>query len=283
MSQSSSLRGFGDLHWREGVLTAARWFALLLPVSLVIGFIAKALSDTVDRPAFDAIAQAGTNAWTDVVSTLTKMGNVPQTQLLVAVLAVLLAVWFWRRGERWWMPIFVLPMAWVVARIFQFGIAKIVDRDRDAISLLGTNVGAFPSGGVMRFLIVAGTAVFLAAHYGDTTKKTQRLSYALVAVLGIAEAYFRTRLNQHWLTDVISGFIIGWLFVGVVIATTRAFDPRPVSLETGLRRDSGARGVSATDAGDRGNAAGIHPDKNLARKPLKQRRRTASRPHRPRG
>lgn len=232
MIREPGLRGFSGLRWRDGVLTAARLFLILLPAALAIGFVAKALTNAVDLPAYDAIARAGNNEWTEALSTLTKMGNVRQTQVLGIVLAVALAAWFWRRAERWWMPLLVLPAAWIVARIFQFGIAKIVDRDRDALSLLGTNVGAFPSGGVMRITIVTGAAVFLAAYYGGISRRTQRLGYALVVLLGLIEAYFRTRLNQHWLTDVVSGLVVGWLFLGVVIATVKAFDPRPPRLST---------------------------------------------------
>lgn len=227
MHGKSGLGGLVGLRWRDGLVAAVRGFVILLPVALIIGFIAKALTEAVDHPVFDAIRSAGTNDWTDVLSTLTRMGNVPQTQRLAAVLAIALAVWFWRRGERWWMPLLVLPASWIVSRIFQFGIAWIVDRDRDATSLLGTTVGAFPSGGVMRITIVSATAVFLAAHYGGLSKRTINLGYILAALLGLAEAYFRTRLNQHWLTDVISGLIIAPLFVVVVVRTLRAFDPRP--------------------------------------------------------
>lgn len=227
MSRDASLTGFKGLHWRDGFLTATRLLVLLALFALALGFVAKALSDVVDRPAFAAIERSGANEWTEILATLTKMGNVPQTQLLAAVLAIVMAMWFWRRGERWWMPIVVFPAAWGVARIFQFGVAGIVDRDRGAIAIIGTNVGAFPSGGVLRIIVVTGVAVFLAAQYGGISKAWEKRGYMLVAILGLAEAYFRTRLNQHWLTDVISGLIIGWLFLGVVIATVKAFDPRP--------------------------------------------------------
>jgi membrane-associated phospholipid phosphatase len=222
------LGGFTGLRWGPGFLTAVKLLPLLTVVAVAIGFVAKALTSPVDHPVFDAIRDLGTNNWTDVLSTLTKMGNVWQTQRLAAILAVALAVWFWRRKERWWMPFLVLPASWWVARLFQFGIAKIVDRDRDPISLLGTHVGAFPSGGVMRIIIVTAVAVFLAAHYGGISTRSARIGYVFAFCLGVAEAYFRGRLNQHWFTDIVSGLLIGPLFVGVVMATVRSFDPRPL-------------------------------------------------------
>lgn len=225
-------RLFAGLHWRDGLITAVVWLCGVTLMSLGIGFLAKALTDSVDNPSFASINRAGTNEWTDVLTTLTKMGNAPQTQKLTLVLAVALAIWLWRRGQRWWIPLFVLPTAWIVARLFQFGIAKIVDRDRDAVSLIGTNVGAFPSGGVMRIIVITGAAVFLVAYYGQWSRRAQVLGFAGVAVLGLAEAYFRGRLNQHWLTDIVGGIFVGWLFLAAVVATVRAFDPRPSSYST---------------------------------------------------
>jgi len=231
-TENAPERAFTGVRWGAGLVTAVVWLFGVTVASLGIGFLAKALTQSVDEPVFASIDRAGTNEWTDVLTTLTKMGNVPQTQKLTVVLAVALAIWLWRRGQRWWIPLFVLPATWIVSRIVQFGLAKIVDRDRDAISLLGTNVGAFPSGGVMRIIAVTGAAVFLASYYGRWSRRAQLWGFAGVAVLGLAEAYFRGRLNQHWLTDVISGVIVGWLFVAAVAATVRAFDPIPPASST---------------------------------------------------
>ena len=242
-SEDDRAGAFTGLRWGAGLATAAASLFAVTMLSLAIGFLAKSLTRAVDEPFFARIERAGTNDWTDVLTTLTKMGNVSQTQKLTAVLAVGLALWFWRRGLRWWIPLVVLPMTWIVSRLFQFGIAKIVDRDRDAISLLGTNVGAFPSGGVMRIITVTGVAVFLAAYYLGWSRRAQVWGFVVVTVLGLAEAYFRARLNQHWITDVISGLIVGWLFVAAVAATVRAFDPVPA-----LSRASRAPGGPASPA-----------------------------------
>lgn len=226
---NGSTRGLAGLRWRAGFLTAAAWLCGFTLLSIGVGFIAKSLTQVVDHPFYDAIERAGTNDWTDVLATLTKMGNVWQTQRLAVILAVVLAVWLWRRGQRWWMPLVALPATWIISRICQFGVAKIVDRDRDALSLLGTNVGAFPSGGVMRIITVTGAAVFIASYYGHWSRRPQIVGYTVVAALGVAEAYFRARLNQHWFTDVIGGLIVGWMFLGAVMSTIRAFDPSPVT------------------------------------------------------
>lgn len=106
-------------------------------------------------------------------------------------------------------------------------IAAIVDRDRDLISLVGTKIGAFPSGGCARIVLISGTAVVLASYYGALSKRTTQWLYGIPLVLGLAEAYFRTRLNQHWFTDVVAGVLYGWLMLAALNRTLKAFDPDP--------------------------------------------------------
>ncbi len=158
------------------------------------------------------------------------MGNVRQTQYLGAALAVALAIVFAVKGWRWWIPLLLFPAAWWITRLCQLTIAAIVDRDRDLISLVGTRIGAFPSGGCARIIVISGAAVLLVSYYGALSQRTTRWLYAIPLVLGLAEAYFRTRLNQHWFTDVVAGVIYGGLMLAALVRTLKAFDPDPASV-----------------------------------------------------
>lgn len=216
-----------------GVITVATANA----IAIAIGFIAKSLQGPIDEPIFEKIDNAGTTDWTDVLETLTQMGNVPQTQKLGAALAVVFAIGFAIKGWRWWIPIFLFPIAWWLARVCQLTIAAIVDRDRDLVSLVGTPIGAFPSGGCARIILISGTAVVLLAHYGGLSRKATQWLLGVPLVLGLAEAYFRTRLNQHWFTDVVAGVIYGWLMLAALWKTLKAFDPDPAGSGVGRRGD----------------------------------------------
>jgi len=222
-------RQFAGLRWGAGIVTGAVTVALANAIAIAIGFVAKALQGPVDEPIFERIDRAGTTDWTDVLETLTQMGNVRQTQILGAALAILFAIWFATRGWRWWIPIVLFPAAWWIARLCQLTIAAIVDRDRDLISLVGTKIGAFPSGGCARIVLISGTAVVLASYYGALSKKATQWLLGIPLVLGLAEAYFRTRLNQHWFTDVVAGVLYGWLMLAALSKTLKAFDPDPAA------------------------------------------------------
>lgn len=227
---------WSGLDVRRGFFTATAGLAIANVIALALGFLAKSLQNSVDTPLFERIDRAGTNGLTDLLATVTKMGNVPQTQALTAIAAVGLALWFAQRGTRWWMPLVVLPTAWIGARGFQMIQAKIVDRDREVLALIGTEIGSYPSGGVMRIILVTGVAAYLIVHYLRTSRRTTQLMFVGVALAGLVESLARTRLNQHWFTDVVGGAIFGVLFLMVAITTIRAFDPDPHHTYTGGER-----------------------------------------------
>lgn len=218
---------FTGLDWRGLLLTGTVGMLLANAVALGLGFVAKSLQGSVDDPIYDRVNRAGRTSWTEVLEVTTQLGNVPETQLWTVLLAVGLAGWFALRGWRWWVPLVTLPVVWIGERGFQFLLAKLVDRDRDPLSLIGTPIGAYPSGGVARTLVVSGTAALLAIHYARLSRRRAILLLAVAAVLGLAEAYFRARLNQHWFTDIVGGLIYGSMLLVVVATTLRAFDRDP--------------------------------------------------------
>lgn len=248
-------RQLAGLRWRDGFVTGVATVALVNAVALAVGFVAKALQEPVDEPIFERIDRAGTTPWTDVLETLTMMGNVVQTQVLGAVLSVSFALWFAIRGWRWWMPLFLFPIAWWLTRLCQMTIAAIVDRDRDLISLVGTEIGAYPSGGCARIIVISGAAVLLASHYAGLSRRTTQLLWCVPLILGLAEGYFRTRLNQHWFTDVVAGIGYGGLMVAAMIRTLRTFDPDPAGSGLGRRQDddlvADGDGAALEDPADR--------------------------------
>ncbi|MBS44483.1 MAG: hypothetical protein CMH83_15230 [Nocardioides sp.] len=220
-------RLLAGLRWGRAAVTAVVTGVLVLGAGLLVGLVAESLQGTVDEPYYDAVAAGGTDAWTDVVATLTTFGNVPQTRWWTAIIAVALAVWFASRGWRWWVPLVVGPAAWLVEKAFQSVWAKVIDRDRELLALIGTPIGNFPSGGVARTLVVFGTAAVLVVHYARTSRRTTTWLLVVAGLCGLAEAYFRARLNQHWLTDVVGGYLCGVMLVAAVWVTLRAWDPDP--------------------------------------------------------
>lgn len=200
--------------------------------ALVVGFVAKSLHHVVDIPLHGRLDSGGTNWLTEVLETVTKMGNIPQTFVAAIIGAVVLAVWFARRGWRWWVPLLVMPVAWIGARGFQLMQTRLIDRDRGVLALTGDEIGGYPSGGVARTVLIGGLVVFLVVHYANVSTRVSRALFCCIAVLGLVEAFARWRLNQHWFTDVVGGACFGTMLLLVSIATIRAFDPDPPTHRT---------------------------------------------------
>lgn len=215
---------------RGGFAAASIGLIVANGLAMLIGFTAKALHDEVDRVVYDRLDEMGTNWLTTVLETVTKMGNERQTQLLAVGGAIALAVWFARQRWRWWVPLVAMPTAWIGARGFQLIQTRVIDRDRGVPSLIGDEIGGYPSGGVARIILISGLLVFLVVHYAGVPRRIARWMYAGVGLLGFVEAIARLRLNQHWCTDVIGGACFGGMLLGVAMTTIRVFDPNHPTL-----------------------------------------------------
>lgn len=213
--------------WVAGASTAAVGLAVANAVALLTGFLAKSLHNVIDVPLYDRVNDAGTNSLTDVLLTVTKMGNGRQTQVVAAVGGVGLAVWFARRGWKWLLPLIAMPAAWIVARAFQLVLARIVDREQGVMTLANGEIGGYPSGGVTRVVLIFGLIAFFVVRYAGLAELPARALYACVAMLGLIEAFARFRLNQHWFTDIVGGAIFGTLLLLAAAAIVRSIDPHP--------------------------------------------------------
>ena len=195
-------------------------------VMIIVGLLATNLHDPIDRPVFDSLAAADDTWLSDILRTVTKMGNEWPTLIAAVGGGLLLTLWLaFNRSSRWWVPVVFMPAAWFTTRGFLLIVTDLVPRPRDEISITDEMIGGYPSGGVTRTIVVYGLLAFLASHYGRLSPTATRLVFATAAILGLAEALARFRLNQHWVTDVIAGLPYGTMLVVVAAATIRALDP----------------------------------------------------------
>ncbi|HZJ05663.1 MAG TPA: phosphatase PAP2 family protein [Nocardioidaceae bacterium] len=85
---------------------------------------------------------------------------------------------------------------------------------------------AYPSGHSANIVLVYGLLGYLLLTYGDPGRVARILLWSIVPFLSILMVVTSLTLNWHWLTDLVSGLLVG----GVVLQLTTALD----------------RGVSAT-------------------------------------
>jgi undecaprenyl-diphosphatase len=102
--------------------------------------------------------------------------------------------------------------------------------------------GAYPSGHVVAVLVVSAMAVWALSRDGGPVARTRAL--ATGAVLGAAEAAALLLLQQHWLTDLVSGWLLGLLLVLVGTTAGRRSTARPAARPRVLRPLPQLRGTT---------------------------------------
>ena len=90
--------------------------------------------------------------------------------------------------------------------------------------------GAYPSGHVAAVLVVSAMAVWALGADGGPVGRARAL--AAGAALGAVEAVALLLLQQHWLTDLVSGWLLGLL---LVLLGTTALGHRPPAPPRTLR------------------------------------------------
>lgn len=126
---------------------------------------------------------------------------------LVAVLAVALATFAWRRGLRAAAPFLALVV--IGNNLATNGIKALADRARPTLNPVAETLGpSFPSGHTTTAAaFFAAAALVLGA--GATRNHRALLAGAAVAA-ATAVACSRVLLAVHWLSDVAAGLALGW-------------------------------------------------------------------------
>lgn len=194
-----------------------------------LGEIAQALQQPVDVPVFEWAQDNAVEWWVQVNDVVTQMGNIDQTQMVVAVSIPLVSLLWWRRGLPVWVPTVFIGGAYVFARVLQIAVIAVVDREPPP-----TTNGLFFSGGVARIVVVWGTVAVLVAMASRQRRRTAWALALAVSFAAVIEAYTRTYLLKHWVTDAVGGLVMGPLMLAVIIAILPLAQPRGPSASSDL-------------------------------------------------
>lgn len=155
----------------------------------------------------------------DVLDTLGRIYVLAPIRILIGAVLVL--------RKRWW-P-FVAFMASVVASELLVNFLKVIyARPRPAGGLADTFGNSFPSGHAAG---AAVTALMLVMLFVRPERRV--LWLALGAIFALAMGLSRVYLSVHWLSDSITGLLIGAICaIGAALATETAFRSRTVAMTT---------------------------------------------------
>lgn len=164
-----------------------------------------------------------TGGWHHLVAVTTRLSNIPDIQVAVVVGAIVLAMLWARRG--FWIPLIVVPLAYVFEKYGQMTLTKVVDRQ--PTPTLPADFGTFPSGGCARTIVVYGVIWYLLTlRFPQVGRRGRVAGFTVVALLGFVEGYTRVFLIKHWGLDVVGGWLFGALLLLSVIAAASCFRDR---------------------------------------------------------
>ena len=135
----------------------------------------------------------------------------------IAVLVVLfVAVNCWVKQQRY--IIVGLLIATLVSTAFTSLLKYLFQRERPANSLLVVQTYSFPSGHATTAMALYGFIAYLLIRFHqDFAQKIRIFTIAILFILLIGLS--RVILNQHYLSDVLGGYLVGafWLTLGIII------------------------------------------------------------------
>lgn len=129
------------------------------------------------------------------------------------IIVVLVLLWAFRD----WLPALVFGLGTLTSHGLNILIKELVERERPSILVAANAEGySFPSGHAMIPMVCYGLLAYLIAKEISSSKKNfaTQFSFALlIFLIGIS----RYVINVHYLTDVLAGFIFGFIFLVCMI------------------------------------------------------------------
>ena len=149
-----------------------------------------------------------TDAWTRTMKIVTTLGDTV-TMTLVAVLATITLLVL--RHVR---SAVLVGAGSLVGYGLMVGLKHLIGRERPAeeARLLDIDTFSMPSGHAMMATIIYGL-IAVAGYHSSSWVRAHRLVLLAAPVLAVAIGWSRVYLGVHWMTDVVTGWLLGVVFV----------------------------------------------------------------------
>lgn len=215
--------------------------AILLPAvigALILGLLTWAASEIyegvsekddfalLDQPVLDAMVASRTEWLNTLVGTYTQIGG-PIVSPIIAIIVVVVMCRLWRS----WLPATLMLAAALGSLTVTFVGKNVIDRVRPPFEFAIApfeSTPSFPSGHALNAVVVGGIIAYLLFRHLET-RRARIVVVVLAVVYAITMGASRVYLGHHWLTDVMTGWLLGAAWLALVITShivTVAFHKR---------------------------------------------------------
>lgn len=177
--------------------------------------------EALDQKAFDVLQPYINDTNTDVMNFITFFGR---HDFLVPANLVLIAYYLFFKKHKWYS--IKIPTIAISSLALMAGLKQLFARHRPTNQLLKEAINySFPSGHAFMSMTFYGLLAYIAWH--SIKNKTAKWTVIVLLILwinlvGISRIYLR----RHYLSDVLAGFAIGFLWLVISLKVIRQIEKR---------------------------------------------------------
>ncbi len=205
--------------------------AILLPViigTVILGFLTWGASEIyeavaerdelylLDQPVLDAMVASRSGWLNTLIGAYTQIGG-PIASPIISIVVVIIMCRLWRS----WLPATLMVAAALGSLTVTIVGKNFIDRVRPphefAIAPFEASP-SFPSGHALNAVVVGGIIAYLLFRHMKT-RRARIIVVVLAVVYAVTMGASRVYLGHHWLTDVMTGWLLGGAWLALVITT----------------------------------------------------------------
>lgn len=170
----------------------------------------------LDQPVLDAMVSIREPWLNTIVGGFTHVGGTILSPILATIIVVVMC-----RLWRTWLPLTLMLAAGLGSIAVTVVGKNYIDRVRPphefAIAPF-ENSPSFPSGHSLNAVVIAGVVTYLLWRRLET-RRARVVAVVLAVIYAVAMGLSRVYLGHHWLTDVMTGWLLGGAWLALVITT----------------------------------------------------------------
>ncbi|MBU2542667.1 phosphatase PAP2 family protein [Patescibacteria group bacterium] len=193
-----------------GLLSIAFLYIVLLLTGVLKSFVNLEIISNIDEIIGSIVNSFQTIMGLKIFSLITFLGEI----YLVIVFAIILSVILWMKNKKW--QISVLWLTLIGSEVFTYVTKLIVNRPRPEYAVFLEHSGSFPSNHATVAMAFYGFLIYLLLQY--LKNKRERFLIATLGIIIILTIGFsRLYLGVHYFSDVLTGYLVGllWLCIGI--------------------------------------------------------------------